>query len=317
LITRSRVQIQRIALYWAISTIVLSILWSFALNMFRASGALAGSTFALPIIVGTVFSVLYYFWRVHKTIEYDERGLSIRKGRKGLDEYTWSEFAECSVVNEGRAKVRLYREKDGAHIDIDASDCGIEPYRFRDYAASCITGVPVKEEAPGILDKLEMEIPKRAYWLADLGETFRNYQVSGIFFPLFARGSTRPKGFFLSRFVAVTIMPNYNVCMYVDRLSNREDNVKNKILRNVRAIESQRDRKNIKWSWLLMLGDQEPEESVAQFIQEFGNKDVGLGYLNTLNGSFITSANQLGRSMKGQMRFGRVISDLRKRKYHG
>ena len=166
---------------------------------------------------------------------------------------------------------------------------------------------------PVILDSLEKELPKRAHWVADLTETLRNHQIAGTSFPLIGRGGTRPKGFLLSRFFAVTMMPNYSVCMYVDMLDSAERNSKNRMLRDVRVIETQADRKNIKWSWLLMLGEDEPDTSVVRFIEEFGNEGVGVGYLNIVNGSIITSSNQLGKSMKAQMRLGRLIADLRKR----
>ena len=40
------------------------------------------------------------------------------------------------------------------------------------------------------------------------------YDISGESFPLVAKGNTRPKGFLLSRFVAFTVMPDYQVCLY-------------------------------------------------------------------------------------------------------
>jgi hypothetical protein len=152
----------------------------------------------------------------------------------------------------------------------------------------------------------------RARWVADLNETFRDYQVSGEVFALLARGGTRPKGFLLSRFMAYTIMPNYNVCMYAQWLDGSR--AKEHVMRLLRIVETQRDQKDIRWSWLLLLSNEPAPDSVNKLISEFGNRDVGLGYIDTSTGEMSTSPNQLGASMANQMRLKRLVSDLRRRK---
>jgi hypothetical protein len=164
-----------------------------------------------------------------------------------------------------------------------------------------------------LIGGLERELQRgRARWLADLNETFRDYQVSGEVFSLLARGGTRPKGFLLSRFVAFTIMPNYNVCMYAQSVDG--SHAKEQVMRLLRIVETQRDQKDIKWSWLLLLSDEPAPESVSKLISEFGNRDVGLAHINISTGEIRTSPNQLGRSMTNQMRLNRLTHDLR-RKY--
>ena len=86
-------------------------------------------------------------------------------------------------------------------------------------------------------------------------------------------------------------------------------------MRLLRIIETQREKKNIKWSWLLLLGDENPPDSVSKIMLEFGNRDIGLGYVNTLSGEMRTSQNQLGRSMANQMHLNHLIRDLRRRRY--
>jgi hypothetical protein len=132
-------------------------------------------------------------------------------------------------------------------------------------------------------------------------------------FPLLARGGTRPKGFLLSRFMAYTVMPNYNVCMYaqwVDGSRAREH-----VMRLLRIVETQRDQKDIRWSWLLLLSNEPPPESVNRLISQFGNRDIGLGYVNTSTGEMSTSPNHLGASMANQMRLNRLVRDLLWRKH--
>jgi len=314
---KSKVQFSRIVFYWAVLTVGFALLWSFILNLLHMSGMIPALSLAGPMILGGISSVLLYFARDHRTLEYDDDGYRVRKGKLDLASHRWSEFKECSVVKDsyGRNRIRVYVDRDGNHFDIESSACGVDPYNLRDFALSRISPRVPEERASNVFTGLERELQRgRAGWVADLNETFRDYQLAGEVFPLIARGGTRPKGFLLSRFIAFTIMPNYNVCMYVDRLDSGKD-AKGQILRLIRIVETQRDQKDIKWSWLLLLGDGEPPELAGRLIKEFGNKDVGIGYVNILTGEMLTSANQLGRSMFNQMRLNHLIRDLRKRKY--
>jgi hypothetical protein len=316
LVRKSKVQYSKIAIYWAPLTLGFSILWSVALNLFGLSGWLPALSLAGPILLGTSSSVVLYFLRDHRELEYDDRGYRERRGRKDLAPHQWSEFKECSIVRDsyGRQKVRAYFERDGPYYDIDSSACGIDSYRFRDFVSSRINLRSPEERPPDLVGGLERELQGgRARLLADLSETFRDYQVSGEVFPLLARGGTRSKGFLISRFVAFAIMPNYNVCMYTQWVDGSR--AKEKVMRLLRVVETQRDQKDIKWSWLLLLGDESAPESVKRFIDEFGNREVGLSYLNIATGEIRTSPNQLGRSMANQMRLNRLIHDLHQRKY--
>jgi hypothetical protein len=184
---------------------------------------------------------------------------------------------------------------------------------FRDFVSSRIDSHAPEERPPDLVGGLERELQGgRARWVADLNETFRDYQVSGEVFALLARGGTRPKGFLLSRFMAYTIMPNYNVCMYAQWLDGSR--AKEHVMRLLRIVETQRDQKDIRWSWLLLLSNEPAPDSVNKLISEFGNRDVGLGYVDTSTGEMSTSPNQLGASMANQMRLKRLVSDLRRRK---
>jgi hypothetical protein len=310
------VQYSRIAIYWAPLTVGFVILWSVAINLLGVSGLIPALSLVGPILLGVVSAVAVYFLQDHRELEYDDRGYRERIGRRDSDPHQWSEFKECSLVKDsyGRCKVRVYFERDGTHRDIDSSGCGLDPYMFRDFVFSRIDSHAPEERSPDLVGGLERELQQgRARWLADLNETFRDYQVSGEVFPLLARGGTRPKGFLLSRFLAFTVMPNYNVCMYAQWVDGSR--AKEHVMRLLRIVETQRDQKDIKWSWLLLLSNEPPPDSVNKLISEFGNRDIGLGCVNTVTGEMSTSPNQLGASMANQMRLKRLVSDLRRRKH--
>ena len=319
MVRRSKIQVSKIAVYWAVFTFAISVLWTVSLHTFEFAGIGPALSLIGPMILGVLASVLFYFSREHHILEFDDEGFEVTKGRRSIQKRKWAEFKECSVIRDsyGRNKVRAYTERDGSRLDIDPSTCGINPFEFRDFMATRI-GIPggVKEglDDAVVFEGLEAEIQRgRAGWIADLNETFLDYQISGEAFPLIARGTTRPKGFLLSRFVAMTIMPNYEVCLYAHDIRNPETAQRSHIMHLIRIIETQRDQKNIKWSWLLLFCNQELPSSLARVIEEFGNKDVGIGCIDVGTGKLITSPNQLGRSLARQMRLQHLIRDLRRR----
>ena len=321
MVRSSKVQISKIVFYWAVLTVAFAVFWTFLLNIIQLTGAGPAMSLAVPVSLGGIIAIVLYFKRDYQTLEYDEAGYRTLRSNRTLDDHTWSEFKECSVIRDsyGRRKVRAYAERDGGHIEIDPLACGIDPYLFRDFMAARLNsgGVSNRESAVigPIFDGLEKEIQRgRASWVADLGETFRGYQISGEVFPLIARGGTRPKGFLLSRFLAMTVMPSYDVCLYAYDIGNSGSDAKSRIMRLIRIIETQRDQKDIKWSWLLLFCDQEPSTSVSRLIETFGNKDVGIGCIDVATGTLVTSPNQLGRSLSRQMRFHHLMRDLTKRR---
>jgi hypothetical protein len=319
LVRGSRIQISKIVFYWAIFTFVFSFLWTLSLQTLQLVGVGPAFSLVVPALLGAVASVLLYMLRDRQALEYNDEGYRITRRNKDLDVHKWSEFKECSVIKDsyGRKKVRAYVERDGNHRDIDPSACGIDPFVFREFMRARISYHGDSGQVLPDLDVfggLEKEIQRgRTTWVADLNETFRGFQISGEVFPLIARGNTRPKGFLLSRFVAVTIMPNYEVCLYADVVKNSAGEAKSAIMRLVRIIETQRDEKNIKWSWLLLFSSEEPSELVTRFVQDFGNKDVGIGCIDVGTGKIVTSRNQLGRSLANQMRLNKLMADLRKK----
>lgn len=310
----SKIQYSRIALYWAPLTLIFSIVWSMSLNALGLSGILPAFSLAGAAIIAVPVATVLYFARDRQVLEYDDLGYQLKRGRKEPDAHKWDEFKEFSIIkdNYGRVKVRMYVERDGVHYDVDSTSCGVSPYVLQDFCSSRIGSNTSEGNSLDLFGGLERETQKgRAAWVADLKETFRNYQISGETFPLFARGNTRPTGFLLSRLAAYTIMPNYNVCLYADRIDGTDTRAQ--LMRLIRVIETQRDQRDIKWSWLLLFGDEAPRDSVDRIIRDFRNRDIGLGYINTLTGEMITSPNQLGRSMYNQMNFKRLMRDLRDR----
>ncbi len=312
-------QASKVMLYWAILAIAFAIVWTTFLNTLQLSGIGAAFTLVVPVLIAGLVAFGVYRLHDYQTIECDESGYRIIKGRSEVERHEWSEFKECSMIRDsyGRIRVRAYIDRDGSHLEIDPVSSGIDPYAFRNFLDSHIRRTTTndgRDSTSGFFDGLERELQSgRASWIADLNESMREYKISGENFPLVARGNTRPKGFLLSRFVAFTMMPDYRVCLYADEARGSGNDAKSRLMRLIRIIETQRDEKDIKWSWLLLVSEHGAPETLVKTIESFGNKDVGVGCIEMDTGRIITSPNQLGSSLRKEMRFDRLIRDLKKK----
>jgi len=317
---KSKLQISRIVLNWAILTFALALLWSVALNALYLTGVAAAMSLVVPALLGGVLACWIYFVRQHQALEYDDEGYAVLKGKARPDTHKWLEFKECSLVvgPRGGIAVRLYVERDGSHFEIDSSATGADPYELRDFILARIGGHTHNQLSPDVdevIGGLEREIHRgRAHWIADLNETFKSCQISGETFPLVARGSTRPKGFLLSRFFAMTIMPDYRVAMYAQEISDAEK-ARSRLTRLAQIIETAGDQKDIKWSWLLVFSHKEVPRAVGAFIEQFRNENIGIACIEANTGAMTASPNRLGSSLGRQMRMHRLIGDLSRKRH--
>lgn len=102
--------------------------------------------FLLPIIENLILRLMILFlnlfvsvllgWRLYKRIyhmvfTYDDKGFTLKKGRKQEDSRRWNEFSKVSLfrTEEGSLSVRLY--KNGEFFDLPASKLKLNPFDFR------------------------------------------------------------------------------------------------------------------------------------------------------------------------------------------
>lgn len=313
----SKVQFSKIATYWAILSFALSLIWSTLLNFLKLQGVGPAVSLLFPAILGFVISLVIYYRRNHQVLDYDDIGYSITRGKGDPEHHNWSEFKECSVVRDryDRKSVRFYVSKSDNFVETDTLSSGVNPYRFRNFASEIIEKIPILEsersDTSRFFDFLEQDIHRRARFVADFNETFRNHKISGEKFQLFAKGSTRPRGFLFSKMLAVTVMPDYQVCLYAADLDS--DGGKSQVQRLIRLIESRSEAENVTWSWLLFLASSQPGSDMVEFIAHFGNKGLGIACIDVSTGTMTYSSNQLGRSLGKQLGLGMFIRDMKKR----
>lgn len=127
----SKIQVPRLISYCA--PIVLGFLIVAEVVSGDLSYPLRQIIITLPIPLGVILGVLLYYRLGHETLQYDERGFTLSKGRNVERTSQWSEFAEVSLSTDstGAINVRLYLEPDGEYVEIPASKMGVDPFTLR------------------------------------------------------------------------------------------------------------------------------------------------------------------------------------------
>jgi hypothetical protein len=86
------------------------------------------------LAVSATLSALYYRFRYHRVLEYDDRGFMLHTGSRAVGG-DWKDFSLVSLYHKGFGvfTVRLYRrdadEKD--FVELPASDVGLDASLFR------------------------------------------------------------------------------------------------------------------------------------------------------------------------------------------
>lgn len=163
------------------------------------------------------------------------------------------------------------------------------------------------------IDSLEKKLIRGgARWVADLTEFFRDFRVDDAIFDLYAKGRTRSSGFLLSRFVAWTVLPNYQVGLFAEDEGSNLLTV-DKIRKRMDTVSRLSERENYHWSWLIFFSSREIPASVFAFVSRYDKKEVGVGVASTSSGQVVVSNNQVGKSIRGQLGLRKVTGDEKTR----
>lgn len=142
--------------------------------------------------------------------------------------------------------------------------------------------------------KLEKNIMLGAgRWIADFRESFRDFPLENLSFDLFIRGSTRPKGFLLSRLFAYFTLPDYRVAFYAKHTP--DDGFDLSTL--CRVIRRHSEERNIKWSWLTLFRSSSFPANIVVKVNDFKEENIGIALVDTQQQDIETSPNILGRKV--------------------
>ena len=147
--------------------------------------------------------------------------------------------------------------------------------------------------------------------IADLSEFFRDYKVDDTTFAIYAKGNTRNKGLFLSRFFAWTVLPNYPVSLFcVDEgksLLSTE-----KLRMRMDTVTKVTDRDELKWAWLVVLSNRALSPQIVSFVSRYDRKELGLAVASTTSRQIVLSNNQVGRSIGKQLKLRKALGSNRR-----
>jgi hypothetical protein len=143
-------------------------------------------------------------------------------------------------------------------------------------------------------------------WIADLTEFFRDYRVDDTTFALYAKGKTRSSGFFLSRFAAWTILPNYTVGLFS---VNEGDGVLSteKLRKRMDLVNKISEREGLHWAWLVLLSDRNVAPAVLSYVSRYDKKELGVAVGSTSSGQIVLSDNQIGKSIGKQLGLNKAL----------
>jgi len=161
------------------------------------------------------------------------------------------------------------------------------------------------------VDVLEWELIRgRARWVADLTEFFRDYKVMDANFNLYARGKTRNRGLFLSRFFASTVLPNYAVSLLCVDESRKGALTTDKIRQRADAVIGIIEADDLKWAWLIILTDFRLTPTVVSFVERYDRRELGIGVASVTSKQAVFSNNQVGRSIRSRLRLEKLLGGL-------
>ncbi len=164
------------------------------------------------------------------------------------------------------------------------------------------------------LEVFERELIRgRARWVADLQEFFKGFRIRETTFAIYARGGTRNRGFFMSRFFAWSALPNYDVALLCWSKSQTHENLTpekfRKIIDDSLFLLKQ---KELKWVWLILFQSSPLQTWAVSQVSRHDRQELGISLVCTTSGQVVVSANQVGRSIQKHIGLNRLMEKIAK-----
>ena len=138
-----------------------------------------------------------------------------------------------------------------------------------------------------------------ARWIADFTESFRDYRIKDEKFDMLVRGSTRPKGFFLSRLFAYFSLPDYLLACFA-----HSGEVDGKRLDGLIQLVREHMREgNLTWSWLVLPQEGAPALGVKELVRKKEIHEIGIALVDISSGEITTNPSYVGRRMVDHVGF--------------
>jgi hypothetical protein len=118
----------------SVAFVALTVIWGVVSRLALGRVYVTWQILAGNLVVSGALSALYYRFRYHRVLEYDDRRFVLHSGSRVITG-DWKEFAIVSLCHKGFGAfaVRLYRRSpdEPDFIELPASDIGLDPSALR------------------------------------------------------------------------------------------------------------------------------------------------------------------------------------------
>lgn len=130
-------------------------------------------------------------------------------------------------------------------------------------------------------------------WVADFVESFWNHPVGDVTFDLLIRGGMRPKGFVVSRVVALLTTPNYQVACF----GYTGDPELKRLPSVLRAVRNYMQDHQVEWAWLVIPHEGEFPSKVRARVEKNDLRELGIALVDLTTQEIVASRSYVGRRM--------------------
>ena len=126
---------------FSLAFVAITVIWGLVSYYFLGRIYVSWQILVGNLAVSGTLSALYYRFRYHRVLEYDEVRFVLHRGSV-ITEGDWSDFSFISLYHRGFEvfAVRLYREHpDGKDfVELPATDIGLDAFDFRRELMGCV-----------------------------------------------------------------------------------------------------------------------------------------------------------------------------------
>ena len=130
-------------------------------------------------------------------------------------------------------------------------------------------------------------------WVADFVESFWDYPVGDTTFDFLIRGGMRPKGFAISKVVALLTTPNYQVACFAHSGGPELKRLPSML----RAMRSYMQDHELEWSWLVIPHEGGVPPKVKARVEKNDVRELGIALVDLTTEEIVASRSYVGRRM--------------------
>jgi len=134
-------------------------------------------------------------------------------------------------------------------------------------------------------------------WLANFNEIRRDYTIGDVVFPVYATGSLREKGFFLSRIYSAFVTPRYNINFLLYTGQETDPKFLRKIILSFKSKFGEDD-----WVFLGLVQSQPFQKNLKDTLTGITEKTIGVAAFSLASKEKIFSDNVLGKGLAKQLK---------------